>query len=250
MRGDLSNCKIIMGNYKADLHIHTVLSPCGSLDMSPSNIIECAKKKHLNIIGITDHNATHHTGIIQRLGQKEGLFVLRGAEVCTKEEIHCLAFFEFDDEINAFQKYIDEYLPHIPNDTDKLGYQVIVDENEEILDQLPYTLLSGINQSIDKVKKKVIELNGMFIPAHIDRSTFSISSQLGFIPPGLAPTAYEISKYSSREKILKIFPSIANYVITQDSDAHFPEDIGSVINVFELEEVSFKSIKAMFEKGF
>lgn len=44
--------------YKADLHIHSVLSPCGSLDMSPKNIVQSALDKELEIIAITDHNST------------------------------------------------------------------------------------------------------------------------------------------------------------------------------------------------
>ena len=232
-----------MNNYKADLHIHTVLSPCGSLDMSPVNIIQAAKKKHLNIIGITDHNATQHTLVTQQIGKKEGIFVLRGVEVCTKEEIHCLAFFEKDNEIEEFQAYIDKYLPHIPNDPDKLGYQLIVNENEEILDELPYTLLSGIDQSLEQVQAKVGELNGIFIPAHIDRRTFSLTSQLGFVPLDLNPDLFEISKFCSTQKILRQYPYIGKYQIIQDSDAHFIDDVGAVCNVFEMESLSFQSIK-------
>ena len=236
-----------MKEYKADFHIHTVLSPCGSLDMSPSNIVQTAKERGLDIIGITDHNATHHTALIKKLAAKEGIFVLQGVEVCSKEEIHCLAFFEKDDEVLEFQSYIDKHLPPIPNNPDKLGYQVVVDEEEDIIDQLPYTLLSGINQSIDQIKQKVKELNGIFIPAHIDRGTFSLTSQLGFVPPDLNPDAFEISKYCTKEKILKMYPYISNKIILQDSDAHFIEDIGCVHNVLALESLDFEGIRKFFK---
>lgn len=232
-----------MKNYKADFHIHTVLSPCGSLDMSPVNIIQAAKKKHINIIGITDHNATQHTQVAKKIGDREGVFVLCGCEVCTKEDIHCLAFFEKPEEITAFQAYIDKYLPPIPNDPDKFGYQVIVNEDEEIVDELPYYLLSGIDQSMDEVQDEVKSLNGIFIPAHIDRGSFSVTSQLGFVPFDLKPDAFEISKFCSFQKILKLYPYISSYRITQDSDAHFIDDVGCVCNVLELEELSFKSIR-------
>lgn len=232
-----------MKNYKADLHIHTVLSPCGSLDMSPANIIQMAKKKHLNIVGITDHNATHHTQLAKKIGEVENVFVLCGCEVCTREEIHCLAFFENNDEIVDFQAFIDKYLPPIPNNPDKLGYQVVVDENEDIVDELPYSLLSGIDRSLEQVQEKVKSLNGIFIPAHIDRPTFSITSQLGFVPPDLNPDLFEISKFCSTQKILKQYPYISKHKIVQDSDAHFIDDVGAVCNVFEMNELSFQSIK-------
>ncbi|MCQ2284884.1 MAG: PHP domain-containing protein, partial [Bacteroidales bacterium] len=41
--------------YKADLHIHTVLSPCGALELSPSNIVRRALERGLDMIAITDH---------------------------------------------------------------------------------------------------------------------------------------------------------------------------------------------------
>ena len=83
-----------MKKYRADLHIHTVLSPCGDLEMSPVNIVQKAKERSLNILGISDHNSTLHAPLIKKLAAKEGILVLMGAEVTTKEEVHCLCFFE------------------------------------------------------------------------------------------------------------------------------------------------------------
>ncbi|HNX58188.1 MAG TPA: PHP domain-containing protein, partial [Spirochaetota bacterium] len=42
---------------RADLHIHSCLSPCGSLDMSPSRIVERAVESGLDVIALTDHNS-------------------------------------------------------------------------------------------------------------------------------------------------------------------------------------------------
>ena len=74
--------------YKADLHIHSVLSPCGDLDMSPANIIAKALEKNIEIIGITDHNSTLNAEIVQKLGRQNKVWVVAGAEITTKEEIH------------------------------------------------------------------------------------------------------------------------------------------------------------------
>jgi PHP family Zn ribbon phosphoesterase len=83
-----------MNKYRADLHIHTLLSPCAGLEMTPHAIVEKAKASGLHIIGITDHNSTKHCLLVKKLAQKEGIFTLTGAEVTTKEEVHCLVFFE------------------------------------------------------------------------------------------------------------------------------------------------------------
>ena len=91
-----------MNSFRADLHIHTLLSPCGDLDMSPDEIVRIAKEKQLSIIGITDHNTTKHVPLAKFYAQQQGIFVLGGAEVTTKEEAHCLAFFEKDETIRLF----------------------------------------------------------------------------------------------------------------------------------------------------
>ncbi len=83
-----------MKSFRADLHIHTTLSPCGDLEMHPVNIVSKAAIQGLDIIGITDHNSTRHCALISRLAAEKGIFVMQGAEVTTKEEVHCLVFFE------------------------------------------------------------------------------------------------------------------------------------------------------------
>ena len=119
--------------YKADLHIHSVLSPCADLEMSPLNIINKAKERKLDIIGLTDHNSTKQCKITCEIGKKNGIFVLCGAEITTKEEVHCLAFFENDERLLEFQQYIETHLPRIKNEIKRFGYQLIVDEDENII---------------------------------------------------------------------------------------------------------------------
>lgn len=118
---------------RADLHIHTVLSPCGDLEMSPLSILEAARKQKLDIIGITDHNSTRQSKIIRDAAKAFGIFVLTGAEVTTQEEAHCLAFFADDARLDVFQEYLDKHLPDFPNNPEKFGYQVVVDTQDQIL---------------------------------------------------------------------------------------------------------------------
>src|SRR5664279_1554325 len=122
-----------MDFYRADLHIHTVLSPCGDLEMSPGNIVSAAALKGLDIIGITDHNSTRHCDLVARMGAKKGIYVIQGVEVTTKEEVHCLAFFENTDTLQKFQEFLDASLPEIKNDPSIFGYQVQVDEDENVV---------------------------------------------------------------------------------------------------------------------
>jgi hypothetical protein len=229
--------------FRADLHVHSVLSPCGDLEMSPTNIIKAAKKKGLDIIGITDHNTTLHCELMKKLGAENDIFVLTGSEVNTKEEVHCLTFFETPELLNDFQKYIDEMLPFIPNKPERFGHQVVVDEYENILKEIESLLFVGINQSIGELRKKVTDLNGIFIPAHVNRQHSGILSQLGFIPKDLNPDAIEIFAPTSIREVLLKYPELAQYNYIKNSDAHQIDRIGAVYSEFFIESISFEEIR-------
>ncbi|MBK3516778.1 PHP domain-containing protein [Carboxylicivirga marina] len=237
-----------MKRFKADLHMHTVLSPCGSLEMSPGMIVKTALERGLDIIGITDHNSTRQCAEVYRVGKEKGLTVICGAEVTTKEEVHCLTFFENFEKLEAFQKYLDEHLPNIENDTDKFGHQVWVNENEEIQGQEERLLISALNQSIDEIEQKVRELNGLFIPAHIFRPSYSVYSQLGFMPFDITPDAIGMSARVDVEEQIVKHPELKQYTVIRSSDAHFPEQIGTHYSVIELAEASFGELKMAFHQ--
>jgi PHP family Zn ribbon phosphoesterase len=232
-----------MNIYKADLHIHTVLSPCGDLEMSPSNIIRQAKEKKLDIIGITDHNSTRHCKLARELGEKQGIFVLTGVEITTREEVHCLAFFENTESLDAFQQYIETSLPFIRNNPHWFGYQVIVDEFENIIDEEDALLITGLNRSIDEIRRKVAELNGIFIPAHIDRPHNGILDQLGFMPDNLNPDAIEIWNHNSRDTFLTTYPVFDKYQLIINSDSHTLQQIGTFYSELEMYRINFEEIR-------
>ncbi|MDR2927905.1 MAG: PHP domain-containing protein [Cytophagaceae bacterium] len=228
--------------FRADLHIHTVLSPCGSLEMSPERIVNEAIARGLHIIAITDHNSTRQCRAVMEAGQEKGLFVIGGAEISTREEVHCVTLFEDIATLEQFQTYIDRYLPNIPNNPDKFGYQIWVNRDEEIEGEEPRFLLSGLEQSIDDVEQMVHSLNGLFIPAHIDRPSFSLFSQLGFFPPALVCNAVEISG-NATQVFIDSAGIKGKYRILSSSDAHYPNQIGSRFTTFEMREATFEEVR-------
>ncbi len=237
-----------MGVFKADLHIHTCLSPCGDLDMSPGKIVQTAKEKGLDIIAITDHNSTRNVEPCVEIGKRMELFVVAGCEVNTQEEVHCLCYFPDLETMNIFQHYLDQKMPDIKNDTDIFGYQVAVDEDEVIVYEEERSLYAGIQDSIENVQKKVHSLDGIFVPAHIDRLKNGIYGQLGFIPFDLQYDALEISMRTRPEDFLREHPEIASKKILQSSDAHFLNHIASVHTDFQMDELNWESFKKAFEQ--
>lgn len=233
--------------YKADMHIHTVLSPCGDLMMSPQNIVEQALLCNINILAITDHNSTKMCKIVAEVAEEKGITVIPGVEITTKEEAHCLAYFYNYEQVNEIQKYIDEHLPFIQNSTEKFGYQLVVDKDEMIVEEVDTLLITALDVSIDKIEQKVHEIGGVFVPAHIDRPKYSILSQLGFIPPDLRFEALELSRYTTTEEFGKKFPMYSKFTFTQSSDAHFIENIGDAYTIYNIENPTLEEIVKAFK---
>lgn len=233
-----------MKSWKADLHIHSVLSPCASLDSSPTKIVKRAIEVGLDMIAITDHNSTLHCELAFKLGQQYNLSVLAGAEVTTKEEIHCLALFETIEQAKQFQFFIEDNLPTIENNPDHFGDQVVVDENDNILMEYPYLLIQALNADINEIEAKVHALGGLFIPAHIDKLANSLRSQLGLYPDSLLADAVEISRHTDCKLVYSQLPLLPEDIsLLRNSDSHYIEDIGVHYTEFVMKEPTFDELK-------
>ncbi len=211
--------------------------------MTPLEIVTRAKSGGLDIIGITDHNSTRQAPEIKRVGEREALFVLCGAEVTTREEVHVLVFVDGDKNLEHLQSYLDRYLVKVPNNPDVFGYQLVVDESENVTHQEDYLLIGSIDQSIEELEEFIHSLDGLFIPAHIDKQQNSLLSQLGFVPKNLKPDALELSYRISKEDFLRENPYLSGYRFINSSDAHYPQDIGRSYTELDINHISFKNIK-------
>ncbi len=226
--------------FKSDLHIHTVLSPCGDLDMSPVRIVNRALETGVHMLAITDHNSTGHCRLIAELGLRHGIAIIPGTEVTTMEEIHCLALFENLHTTDQFQQFIDKTLTKVLNKPQYFGQQLMVDEEENILYEEKMLLIVALNAGIDEVEKKVHELGGLFIPAHFNRPLNSMISQLGYIPQHLQIDALEVTQPPFHSDTLK---DNLNYTMIRSSDAHNLHQLGKNGTLLYLEKPTFKELK-------
>ncbi len=226
--------------FKADLHIHTCLSPCTELDMSPKGILTSAKNKEIDIIGICDHNSSENSLAIINASKQMNICVLPGMEVTSQEEVHVLALFDDIEDTLKLQEYVYNNLPG-KNDEEAFGMQVIVNEKEEAVGINEKLLIGATMIPLDDVIRVIHAFNGIAIASHIDRDSFSIISQLGFIPENLELDAMEVSPNITFKEANERYENI--YPITCSSDAHYPHDIGKGFTTFLLEDGTVAEIK-------
>ena len=232
-----------MNKYYYDLHIHSCLSPCGENDMTPANIAGMAFLKELDIIALTDHNSCKNCTPFIKCCKKYGLLAIPGMEINTEEEIHAVCLFPTLEASIEFDKYVYSKLPNIKNNVDIYGHQYIVDENDNIIDEVPNLLINATTISIINLKSIVSEFNGVCFPAHIDKSSYSILSVLGSVPEECNFNTFEFSKVQLIDKVLSQEKNIEKANILTNSDAHYLWDISEKYNYIELKN---KSIKDLF----
>jgi PHP family Zn ribbon phosphoesterase len=213
-----------MKTFRADLHVHTVLSPCAEVEMIPPLIVQKALEQNIDIIAITDHNASANVGAVQKAAQGTSLTVLPGMEVQSREDVHLLTLFETLDALAAWQTKVDNALPDLPNQPEFFGEQFVVDETGQFIRTESRLLLNSTNLSIDEIFECGKALGGIVIPAHVDRSAYGLFPTLGLISETWDLLALEISSQITPEKAAIAFPVIRKHPLIQSGDVHRLEE--------------------------
>ncbi len=223
----LSNLENLMTTYAADLHVHTILSPCAEVEMIPPLIVARAVEVGLDIIAITDHNSAENVQAVISAAECTALKVLPGMECETLEGVHIVCLF---DEVSAalkLQEVVYSRLPDMPNRPETFGAQFVVDEDGEFVRYNDRLLLVPTDISMEDLTELVENLGGLAIPSHIDRSGYGMMGIMGMMPEHPAFPAVEVSGRITPSEAVDRYPDIADRIIIQNSDAHRLSEIGS-----------------------
>ncbi|MBR5508070.1 MAG: PHP domain-containing protein [Clostridia bacterium] len=212
-----------------DFHIHSCLSPCGDEDMTPNNIVNMSILKGLDIIAVTDHNCAGNVKACQDAAKGTKLTVVGGMEIETSEEIHIVTLFDNTDNLYKFEKIISESLPPLKNKAEIFGEQILMDSDDKFVGFDDRFLITATSLDIITLYKYVSDLGGVVFPAHIDKTSYSIISSLGSIPPELKFSAVEVKK--TTEGI--IIPD--DVLVIHNSDAHYLWDISERENYIDID---------------
>lgn len=125
--------------YNIDLHIHTT---CSDGSFTPIEIIDLAKKHHLEVISISDHDCIDaYNDEFFAYAKKCNLKIITGIEISTRlanKSYHVLGY-NFDINNDALKKEIAllknsrlDYLYNVGNKLKELGFYLDIDKLEKI----------------------------------------------------------------------------------------------------------------------
>lgn len=210
--------------------------------MIPPLIVERALELGIDLIAVTDHNASANVSAVQKAAEGTGLTVLPGMEVQTREDVHLLCLFASLADLEVWQHEVDLSLPNELNPADYLGEQFVVDENGDYVRTETRLLLTSTKFSIEEVIEHVKQLGGLVIPAHVNRTAYGLFPTLGFLAAWWNFPALEISRHITPEALNNQFPSSKDHPLIQSGDVHrLDEFVGTTY--FEIETRSLDEIR-------
>jgi PHP family Zn ribbon phosphoesterase len=206
--------------YVAELHVHSVLSPCAEIEMIPPLIVREALQRGIDLIAVTDHNASANVGAVVEAARGTGLSVLAGIELETCEAVHVVCLFDELEQLEAWQSVVDSRSPDLDNDIEYYGEQFVVDATGDFVRREPRLLLASTEISVREAIEGVTELGGIAIPAHVDAPKYSLLEALGGVPPDLGVEALEISRNLDPALAVERHPQLRGYPLLQNGEVH------------------------------
>lgn len=230
--------------FKADFHIHSCLSPCADITMTPNQVARRLVENHIDWAALTDHNSTRNLDVFERVFRRAGIAFLPGMEVQTLEDVHVLAFFKDVDTALEVGNEIEKNLPNIEIDPEKAGYQLLVDIDDEFTDMLLKPFGFPTRLPLERLLGIVDRAGGLAVYAHIDKA-MGVIEQLGFIPEQPSDMACELympSKYPQYER------QISNRTVLSSSDSHNLDSLRTAKMVIRCESRTFSELVKAIRK--
>lgn len=225
---------------RLDFHIHSCLSPCASLEMSPRTIAARSRAAGIDCIALTDHSCTDNLPAFDQACAEAGMARLYGLEISSAEEVHLLALFDDLTRAQDFGKIIYSHLPDWPNDPERFGDQPVVTVNEEVVRFAEKYLSAGTDLSFFDLVPMILAAGALCIPSHIDREMCGAISHLGFLPD---------LPYDAVEVVGTVAAGIAcRWPVVRFSDAHCPDQLARRFTEVETEAFTVPALRAAFRR--
>ena len=233
--------------YYYDLHLHSCLSPCGDDEATPANLAGMCALAGLDVVALTDHNSAGNCRAFQQACARHGLLALCGMELTTAEEVHVVCLFPDADRAEAFSAHVYDCLPPFPNDKEIFGPQIYMDEADGVLGEEERMLSGATSIGVYEVCDLAASFGGVCFPAHIDRPSYSLISQLGMWDPLIPFPLAEVSLACPPE--FRERPDLKGVSLITDSDSHALGLIPDALQTMELPEKNAEAVLTWIKNG-
>jgi PHP family Zn ribbon phosphoesterase len=221
--------------YRADLHVHTALSPCGSETMTPPAIVAAAIDRGVDLIGAVDHNAAANARSLVEAAAAatDGvLHVLPGLEVQSGEGVHVVCFYDTVEAAESMQELVWSHLPDGPGRRDLIERQWLLDASGNRIGLADKPLWEPTRLSLADICRDGRRRGSLVIAAHVTRPVTGLFPILGAVPDGLPIDALEMGPSLPPDE--RAQADLARHPHVAASDAHQPDDVGSACTDFWL----------------
>ncbi len=231
-----------------DLHLHSCLSPCGHEDMTPANLAAMCALAGLQVVALTDHNTVGNCAAFASAAASHGLLAIPGMELTTAEEVHVLCWFETPEAADAFGALVYERLPALENNPALFGPQLLMDAADTVLGREPRLLAAATQIGIYELAPLVARFGGVACPAHIDRPSFSLLSNLGLWDPALGFLWAECSTRCPND-FLAHRPDVTGVSFLVNSDAHRLDQVAGAAHAMEVSSATPGAVLDWLRRG-
>lgn len=217
--------------------------------MTPANIAGMAKLAGLSVVALSDHNTTRNCRAFLKCAEKYNITGIPAMELNTKEEVHVLCLLPSLEAAEDFDVFVYHKLPDIKNRADFFGEQIRMNEQDLVVGEEPRLLTSATKISIYEVSSLLESYGGLAVPAHIDRTSNSVLSNLGFLSKEMGFSVVEVTRradlfaLAADHSLLRGMPYIVN------SDAHYLSDMPDAEFSLEAAESTAKGIIQAIKQG-
>jgi hypothetical protein len=241
---------------RADLHIHTALSPCGGDEMTPPAIVAAALAARLDMVAVCDHNAAGNARAVaeaaRAVGEASGarLAVVAGIEITTVEEVHVLGLFPTATAAANAADEVRELLPQADEAYGTFfGEQRLMAADGVGVGNEPRALALATSLRLDAAVALIKRYGGLAVAAHIDRPNFGVLAQLGFFPYEAGFDAVELSRHVAPGSAAEAACAEHHLPVLRSSDSHYLADVGGAATELALEAPTFAELALAVRHG-
>ena len=205
--------------------------------MTPADICGMAKLKGLEMIAVTDHNATLNLPYVQKAADFYDLLLVPGIEITTREEVHMLGYFPDVEKALEFGDYLKPHMPKAKNKPSFFGHQWVMNENGEIQSEEDTLLMGASDLTLKAAAEAVRTFGGVPVPAHINRGSHGLLVNLGMMPEEPFYPTVEVWRHLPCDEA-----ALRGKHVLHSSDAHYLGDIQEREHALRLDHESVEEL--------